>query len=92
MTNKKLYNYRKENGLCVNCGERRDGGTATRCLRCAQIERVKAHDRYERLTPEEKKHNYFVKKKWLQEHPEKVAEYAKRKSEYNRRYKEKYEW
>lgn len=88
MTNKKLYNYRKENGLCVNCGEILDGGTATRCLRCAQIERVKAHERYERLSPEEKAKKRQRECEWRKRNPEKVAIYKSRQVQYNKKYRE----
>lgn len=89
---RKLYMYRKNNHLCVNCGEKTDGGTVTRCIRCAQIERIKANERYAKLSPEEKNKKYQQQQEWRRNNPQKVAKYAERKTEYNRRYKEKYEW
>lgn len=87
----KIYKYRKDNHLCVNCGDKAEDGS-TRCIRCMQIERVKAHERYINLSPEEKHEKYLRQKRWRFNHPEKIEEYAKRKTEYNRRYKNKYEW
>jgi len=44
----KLYQYRKENGLCVSCGDTVRPGSK-RCLYCQQIRQVKTRLRYEEL-------------------------------------------
>lgn len=91
----KLYKYRKENGLCVNCGDTAVPGK-TRCIGCAQIERVKAKNRAEtrikdkrRLTAYRKQKNKYMKE-WREKNPDKVAVYKSRRPEYNKRYKEGY--
>lgn len=93
--NKELYQYRKDNGLCVNCGDRAVMGK-TRCISCAQIDAVKAKYREEnrikdkrRLTAYRKQKNKYLKE-WREKNPDKVAVYKSRKSEYNKRYKEGY--
>lgn len=83
-----LYDYRRKNGLCVNCGEIANG-SQTRCLLCRQIERVKARSRYATLSPEEKHQRYLKEQAWRDAHPEKVAAYKSRKPEYDRRYRTK---
>lgn len=91
----KLYQYRKENGLCVNCGDKAVPGK-TRCVGCAQIDAVKAKDREERrtrnkhwVTAYRKRKNAYMRE-WKEKNPDKVEVYKSRKSEYNRRYKEGY--
>jgi hypothetical protein len=91
MTRKEKYQYRKQNGLCVICESPAVSGK-TRCAMCAKIYNTKARMRYEKLTPEEKEKISEYWKKWWNAHPEKVAVYNSRKSEYNRRYREGYEW
>lgn len=82
---KKWYLYRKENHLCVNCGERTNGGN-TRCERCRQILAVKEKERYEKLSDDEKHEKYLKNLAWRKKNPDKVAVYSKRKSDYNRKY------
>lgn len=93
MSKEELYKYRRQNHLCVNCGERADGNKS-RCIRCAQIETVKAHIRREEKIKmygddyRRAKNEYM--KKWKKKNPEKVAVYKSRKGEYNRNYKKGY--
>lgn len=83
----RIYEYRKKQGLCVNCGEVAASGK-TRCIRCAQIEAVKALDRYHHKvhTDAYRDARSQYEKKWRESNPEKMAMYKSRKSEYNRRY------
>ena len=90
MTRKEKYQYRKQNGLCVICESPAVSGK-TRCAMCARICNAKTRMRYEKLTPEQKTKKSEYWKKWCYAHPEKVAVYNSRKSEYNRRYRNGYE-
>ncbi len=45
----KIREYRKENHLCVVCGEEA-AATMTKCWRCYQIEIVKARAKYDSVT------------------------------------------
>ncbi len=95
MIKKELYQYRKDNHLCVDCGDRAQMGK-TRCLGCSQIMNVKQRIRYAEWSDEQKETKQAYRKGYLESHPEKVALYKSRKSEYNQRYKERektrYEW
>ena len=81
----KYYQYRKENGLCVSCGDRAVPGK-TRCVGCLQIAAVKQKQRYRDGGDAYREAKYRYVKKWQEEHPEKVAVYKSRRTEYNRRY------
>lgn len=91
MTRKEKYQYRKQNGLCVRCGSTAVDGKI-RCDVCAKMESIKQRIKYAERTPEQKAKKREYLKKWLADHPERVAVYNSRKSEYNRRYREGYEW
>lgn len=81
-----LYEYRKSNGLCVECGDRAEPGR-TRCIGCSQIEAVRRAERMSNEEYREKSREYQRKyqKEYRKTHPK-----DKRKvSEYNRRYREK---
>lgn len=91
MTKKERYQYKKQNGICVNCDNPAVAGK-TRCAVCAKIDSIKNKMRYAELTQEEKAKKSEYLKKWWNEHPDKVTVYRSRKSEYNRRYREGYEW
>ena len=79
------YKYRKENGLCYTCGDRAEPGKS-RCLRCLQIEAAKEKMRREEKGDDYRQARREYMKKWQDENPERMAEYKRRKSEYNRRY------
>lgn len=83
----KYQQYRKDNGLCLDCNERAAPGK-TRCYRCLQIIAVKQRERYhERMNdPEYKKEKREYQKRWKENHPEKMEVYKARKSMYNRKY------
>lgn len=90
---KRLYDYRRQNGLCVMCGEVSEKGKS-RCLWCAQKEAGKSRMRYEENIKKygdeyrQTKREYL--EEWKKKNPEKMETYRKRKPEYNRRYKEGY--
>lgn len=90
-----LYDYRRKNGLCVNCGERAVQGKS-RCIGCAQIECAKAKIRYAALSPKEKHMRYLRESEWRDRNPERVATYKSRQTQYNKKYREAckngYEW
>lgn len=79
------YKYRKENGLCVSCGDRAVPGK-TRCLGCLQIAAAKQRMRYQDGGDAYRKAKYQYVKKWQKENPEKMEVYKSRRSEYNKRY------
>lgn len=83
----KYYQYRRSQGLCVDCGERAAEGK-TRCYRCLQIIAVKQRERYQERANDkaykEKRREY--QKEWQDKNPEKMAVYKSRKPMYNRRY------
>ena len=85
----KYQQYRKDNGLCLDCGEMAAKGK-TRCIRCLQIiaakQKMREHQKRE-ADPEgyrEAKNRY--RRNWEEKNPDKVAVYRQRKSEYNKRY------
>lgn len=84
----KLYHERKAQGLCVDCGGK-PVENRTRCERCAAFNRMYRREKYARMTPEQKQHQKEVHARWVAAHPDRVAEYRKRKKLYNRRYAEK---
>lgn len=89
MTQRPLYQYRRENGLCVNCGERAVPGKS-RCTSCAQVECIKARIRYAALSPREKHMRYLRESEWRDRNPERVAAYKLRQPQYNKKYREAY--
>lgn len=58
---RKWYLHRKENHLCVNCGNPTEGGN-TRCEECRQILAAKQKERYSKLTPEQRHQKYLQQK------------------------------
>lgn len=86
---KPLIAYRKEHGLCYECGEKAETGK-TRCLWCLQ--RIAGRQRmYEERKRSENPESYYRKKreyqkKWQEKNPEKMAVYRARKRDYNRKY------
>ena len=86
---KRLYEYRKANNLCVECGDTAKPGK-TRCIGCLQYQAVMSRMRWENYTPAEKKRLRQMQKKWREDHPERMEVYKSRKSEYNRRYRDGY--
>ena len=83
-----LYYERKAHGLCVQCGAEAVQGK-TKCETCADFDKMYMKEKYHRMTPEQKAHKLARDKAWLMAHPDRVAEYKRRKPEYNRRYTEK---
>ena len=81
-----LYYRRKKHGMCVSCGAPAIPGK-TKCDICAAYDRECMKARYAAMTPEQKRRKIEKDKKWLSEHPERAAEYSRRKPEYNRRYR-----
>ena len=84
----KTYKYRKENGLCVCCGEIAQKGK-TRCMRCLQIAAAKQKDYEARKMAENPNYyaeRYQYQKKWLKENPDKQKKYKERKHIYNAKY------
>lgn len=83
----KYQQYRRENGLCIDCAEKAAPGKS-RCYRCLQIIAAKQKIRYHEQSndPEytEKRREY--QKKWQENHPDRMAVYRERKSMYNRKY------
>ena len=79
------YQYRKENGLCVSCGDRAVPGR-TRCIGCLQVAAAKQKIRYQERGEEYRKAKYEYVKKWQKNNPERMEVYKSRKSEYNKRY------
>lgn len=80
----KYQQYRKDNGLCLDCNERAAPGK-TRCYRCLQIIAVKEKERY-RNDPEYRERKKAYQKQWCEKHPERMAVYRERKSMYNHKY------
>lgn len=78
----KLYVYRRENGLCVYCGEYAEGGKSY-CLKCRQIMSVKQKIAYHNSSDEKKRANYERQQEWRKNHPKNVEAYKKKKREYN---------
>lgn len=81
------YQYRRSQGLCVDCGERAAEGK-TRCYRCLQIIAVKQKMRYQEQAngPAYREQRREYQKKWQENHPDRMAVYRERKSMYNRKY------
>ena len=77
------YEYRKNNGLCVSCGDRAEPGKM-KCIGCYQIDAIK---RMHRMEDEEYREKYQAyqheyQKRYREKHP--ISK--DKKSEYNRRY------
>ena len=87
MSSNSLYYVRKAQGLCVTCGDPAQAGK-TQCETCAKFQRIKQKMYRDALPYEEKQRQYMRVREWLAAHPERVAEYKRRKSEYNRKYRE----
>ena len=87
MSANSLYYVRKEQGLCVTCGDPAQEGK-TQCEMCAKLQRIKQKMYRDALPDEAKQRQYMRVREWLAAHPERVAEYKRRKTEYNRRYRE----
>lgn len=77
------YQYRLSMGLC-SCGEKVAPGR-TLCYRCAQINAVKAKERYRHLTDEQKK----AKTEYMREYMKK-PEQQKRVKERGKYYQQRY--
>lgn len=84
----KRYYERKKQGLCVRCGEQAIGGK-TRCKLCSMIDAMRMRSAYHNWPMEKRIAKQEYIKRWSADHPERVAVYKARKSEYNRRYEEK---
>ena len=80
----KYQKYRKDNGLCIGCGEVAAPGKS-RCFRCLQIIAVKQKARYHD-DPEYRERKKEYQKKWVEKNPDRMAVYRGRKSMYNRKY------
>lgn len=90
------YYNRKAKGLCVKCGDPAIPGK-TICEACRAIYRVKSKEYRDSWSAEKKEKIYAKVVAWQESHPERMAEYKKRKPEYNRRQREAtygsgYEW
>lgn len=68
--------YRYDNGLCLDCGERAASGK-TRCYRCLQIIAARQRDRYYN-DPEYREHTKEYQKKWKEKNREHVREYHRK--------------
>lgn len=77
--------YRKKNGLCLNCGEKAVQGK-TRCIGCLQYEAAREKMRREEGGSDYQKAKREYLKKWQQKNPDKMAVYRGRKHDYNQRY------
>lgn len=80
----KYQQYRKDNGLCLDCNEKAAPGKS-RCYRCLQIIAAKQRIRYQ-TDPEYRERTREYKRQWEKDNPEKMAVYKARKSMYNRKY------
>ena len=69
----KYQQYRKENGICLDCNEMAAPGK-TRCIRCLQ--RIAAKQKIRDEKNKETKRLY--QKEWVKKHPDKVKEYRKK--------------
>lgn len=83
---KERYYRRKAEGLCVRCGGEKEDKTKTMCSFCRKKVAYTHKGYYAKMSPEQKKANTERSRRWMQEHPEAVEVYKKRKAEYNRRY------
>ena len=86
---KPLIEYRKEHGLCYECGDKAENGK-TRCMWCLQ--RIAGRQKmYEERKREKNPDEYYrakreYQRKWQTKNPEKMNLYKSRKSEYNKKY------
>lgn len=89
---KKKYEKMKSQGLCVICGYTPAVPGKTRCEFCAKRNNYMCKIYRTKWTQQqiEKRKEYM--KEWRKNNPEKIKIYESRKSEYNRRYREGYEW
>lgn len=78
----KYYAYRKDNGLCVNCGERAVPGK-TRCISCLQIAAARQRMRYYDGGDAYRKARRQYERKWAEKNREHVREYKRKWYEEN---------
>lgn len=81
MTAKERYYHRKENGLCVKCGEVAEPGKV-RCRECAEFSNWKQRVLY-------KDRDNTAKKAYMKAYNKTYKVSREKKAEYNRRYREK---
>ena len=79
----KYQQYRKDNGLCIACGDPTNNGK-TRCDMCLKIIATRQKDRYHN-DPEYRKRKLEYQRQWVEKNPEKMAVYRERKYTYNRK-------
>lgn len=79
---KMMYDERKAKGLCVVCGEPKEG-KRVRCDGCARMNKLYDQKYYSKMSVEwkKKRREYYVE--WRKNHPDKVKEYRKRKEKQN---------
>ena len=85
---KALMQYRRENKLCIECGDHVKEGR-TRCAGCLQMSAFRARQYRAAWSPERKQKQKEDIQRWLDNHPEYMDQYNARRKEYNRRYREK---
>ena len=70
------YYYRRDNHLCVKCGEALpEGYTLKMCEICRKFTQVKQRMRYAQWSDERKARSKAYHQKWWKEHPEAMAKY-----------------
>lgn len=88
MNRKELYHYRKEHGLCVDCGEKIEG-CCVRCDWCLKKVRLLQRERFEKKTDAELKAYKDYQKAYQKEYRKTHPLSKEYKSEHNRIYREK---
>ena len=78
MGSAEIYQYRKENHICVKCGLEDAVQGKTRCLRCAQIEAIRQAQYEYNYSDARKAERRQYMRTWIKNHPEKNREYQRR--------------
>lgn len=85
----KYQQYRKDNGLCLDCNEVAAPGK-TRCYKCLQIiaakQRIRDQEKRDADPDGYRRAKNMYRKEWEKRNPEKMAVYRERKSMYNHKY------
>lgn len=63
----RLWQYRRENGLCINCGRDAVKGR-TRCMKCLLKNAEASRARRERYSDEEKERQKENQRRWRENH------------------------
>ena len=76
MNGSEAYYYRRDNHLCVKCGDALpEGYTLKMCMTCRKLTQAKQRMRYEQWGDDRKARYKEYQQRWWREHPEAHKKY-----------------